>query len=96
MITKSLTIGLVLLTLLASTFSYAQRPYQDGGIVQHVDSRQIHLPDRSYNLLATSKVILDNNKKGTLADVRPGQTVLLTIIRLDKKNLVDSIKILKP
>ena len=82
--------------LLAASVTHAQKPFQDGGILTAITQNEVHLPDRSYTLLATTKVILENNIKGNLSDIKPGQTVLLTIIRLDQKNLVDAIRILEP
>jgi hypothetical protein len=95
MITNILKIGLLLGVALSSNPALGFKPFFDSGVVQHIDRSEIQLPDRSYNLMATTKIHV-RNKKGTLSDIKPGQTVKLGIIKLDNKFLVDSIKILKP
>ena len=96
MIKTALLPALLLGLSIAFGQALALKTFQDGGTLISFNRQEIWLADRSYHLLATTKVFLKNHNAGNLSDLKPGQTVMLEIFKLDEKYLVDSIQILKP
>lgn len=99
LIKKLFIVNFLFLSGLFSTNATAQSPlpplpFHAQGKILSINNSRLNLSDLDLRLLSTVKVILENNKKGDLNDVKPGDYAGVTFITLDKKQYVDTIKIL--
>jgi len=64
------------------------------GPINFIDKQRIVLMDMEFRLSPTVKVYSAKGKRVSLDKLRPGDTVGLKLLRLDRKTLVDSIRLL--
>jgi len=85
---------LLLLSLLLPVTALAQNVFHDEGKILRVNNSMINLSDAAYALSPTAQVRLQNNKPGQISDLRVGDYAAVTISRVGKKKLVDSIRVI--
>ncbi len=95
---KQLTIFIPLLLLVLSFPGslLAQAFFPAMGQIESITHNSMRLSDNNYKLSPTVKVILSNNKKAVLSEVKAGDLVGVTFITINKQQLIDTIQMLKP
>ncbi len=79
------------------TAGNAQRPpLVDSGAVNEISRNFIQLNDEDFRISPTVKVILQNEKIGTIDMVKPNDWVKVRVITINKRTLVDTIWVLPP
>lgn len=91
---KHILSSLLILLLLTSPTAYAAFIMTDVGEVFDIDHNSIDVDDAEYRLSPTVKVWTSENKKGNLSDVLKGDYVQISIIKFNKRLLVDTIEIM--
>jgi|GEM_PF-3412350 len=94
---RGLFAAITLLTLMLSSHSAsAQVSYWAFGTIQQIDRKQLVLSDRKFHIMASTKVVLSDQKNGELSDLQPGQVVGIKVLKLDNKRLADTIEVRRP
>ena len=88
---RCLLMALIVLPLSLS----AQFIYSTEGVILEYSNRNINLSDAEYRLLSTTKVLLKDNRRGRLSDLKRGDYARISMIKIDKKRFVDTIQVLE-
>lgn len=92
---KLMYLTLILLVQIKGiSFANDQVLYPYMGPVNQIAAEFISIGDFKLRLSPTVKVRLENNKPGQLFNVKKGQLVGATILKIDKKQYVDTIFLL--
>jgi len=92
--TKTLSRLLLLFCCLTPFSLWAQGALLANGIIDKIGTDKIIITDSDFKLLATTKVILPHNKKGQIKDLKTGDFVSLSLIKIDHIEYVDTITVL--
>jgi hypothetical protein len=92
---RTLLTSIMLASLALPLTVTAQEYINLDGEVYRVGNKSINIGDMEVPLLATTKIILSGDKKGRLDDVKKGQYVEASLLILDNKTYVDTLRITK-
>lgn len=87
--------GVMLCLVILPITLWAQTNYNSEGKILGYNNQTINLSDAEFRLLATTKVLLRNNIKGQLSDLKVGDYAQISLIKIDKKRYVDTIRVIE-
>ena len=93
MIQKFNLIVLLVALMYAPMDILAQNSKKALGVIYKVDNSAIIINDTRFKVLSTVNIYLENKQRGSLSDLQQGETVLLNIVTIDKRQYVDTISI---
>ena len=88
-------LALMALMTLSPLSASAQQVLQEWGEIIEIRNSMINVNDLAFPMLPTVKVFMVNGKKGGVSDLKPGDYAKVSVIRLGKKDYVDTIQLVK-
>lgn len=92
LVTRLLLLALMTVAPLAAS---AQQAMTERGQIIQINNSMINLSDLAFPMLSTVKITLLDGKKGRVDDLKVGDYATISVIRIDKKEYVDSIELIK-
>ena len=91
---KHILSSLIISLLLTFPTAYAAFMLIEVGQVSSINNNSITIDDAQFRISPTVKVITSEKKKGALNDVQKGDFVRISVIKFNRRKLVDTIDIL--
>ena len=93
---RGLFAAITLVALTLGQGANAQISHWAFGEIQQLDRQRLILSDRMFHIMATTKVVLPDQKPGELSDLQPGQVVGIKVLKLDNKRFAETIELRRP